>query len=152
VELTPDTASRYARLAFNRMLSVADRLGDARANERPIGPPTNSVAALIVHCCGVSEFWLGHVGVGRESTRAREDEFAATAPIAELREMVARSVQQVEDDLRAIEAGTTSAHAAGRQFLPGGDESDASLVLHVIEELFQHLGHCEIAADVLLAE
>jgi hypothetical protein len=29
--------------------------------------------------------------------------------------------------------------------------TDASLVLHVIEEVFQHLGHCEIAADALLA-
>jgi hypothetical protein len=27
---------------------------------------------------------------------------------------------------------------------------DASLVVHVIEELFQHLGHCELAADALL--
>ena len=29
-------------------------------------------------------------------------------------------------------------------------ETDASLVVHVLEELFQHLGHCELAADALL--
>jgi uncharacterized damage-inducible protein DinB len=152
VELTPETASRYAHLALNRMLAVADRLGDARANERPVSPQTNSVAALVVHCCGVAEFWLGHVGVGRESSRARDDEFTATATVAELKEMVARTLQQLDADLLAIDAGAASPHAAGRQFLPGGDESEASLVLHVIEELFQHLGHCEIAADALLLE
>lgn len=152
MELTPDTANRYARLAFNRMLAVADRLGDARSNERPIGPQTNSVAGLIIHCCGVAEFWLGHVGVGRDSMRAREDEFTRTASLAELGGMVGATVRQIDEDIRAIDGGVTSAHAAGRQFLPGGDESDAALVLHVVEELFQHLGHCEIAADALLAD
>jgi hypothetical protein len=66
VDLTPATASGYVRRAFDLMLAVADRLGDDRVNDRPLGP------------------------------------------------------------------------------------SDASLVLHVTEELYQHLGHCELAADALL--
>lgn len=32
---------------------------------------------------------------------------------------------------------------------PGTDTSDASVVLHVVEELFQHLGHAELAAEAL---
>ena len=32
-----------------------------------------------------------------------------------------------------------------------GDTSDASVVIHVLEEAFQHLGHMELAADALLA-
>jgi len=150
VELTGATATGYLRLAFDRMLAVAERLGEHRVNERPLGPQTNAVAGLIVHCCAVSEFWLGHVGVGRPTTRDRDAEFTTTATLAELRGMVDAACRHAEADIDAIEAGCPSAHADGRQFLSIDTVSDASLVLHVIEELFQHLGHCELAADALL--
>ena len=150
VELSPTTAAGYARLAFDQMLGVADRLGDELVNRRPLAPHTNSVASLVVHCCGVAEFWLGHVGRGRPSSRDRDAELVATATVAELHGMVEACLRQLEDDVAAIDAGTTSAHAEGRRFLQVDPVSDASLVLHVIEELFQHLGHCEIAADALL--
>ncbi len=151
VELSPGTSSWYVRRAFEQMLGVVDRLGDDRVNEQPIGPITNAVAPLVIHCCGVAEFWLGHVGVGRESTRQREQEFSRRATVAELHEMVDAAQRQIDADLEAIEAGAESEYAAGRQFLSDDDRSDAALVLHVIEELFQHLGHCEIAADALTA-
>jgi hypothetical protein len=151
VELAPSTASGYLRLAFERMLTVADRLGDERVNDRPIGPDTNAVAGLVAHCCGVAEFWLGHVGLGRESHRDRDAEFVSTATVAELHDLVTAVLGQVEADLVALDAGATSPYTEGRQFLPVDQGTDASLVLHVIEEVFQHLGHCEIAADALLA-
>ncbi len=149
VELSPSTASGYVHLAFDKMLAVADRLGDVSVNERPIGPDTNAVGGIIVHCCGVSEFWLGHVGVGRESHRDRAAEFTTTATVAELHDLVAATLRQVDADLAAIDAGATSPYDEGRQFLAVDQQTDASLVVHVIEELFQHLGHCEIAADAL---
>ena len=46
-------------------------------------------------------------------------------------------------------AGPTAEDHEYRAFLPGGDRSDAALVLHVFEELFQHLGHMEVTADAL---
>ena len=151
VELTADTALRYMRHAYDQLLTVADRLGDDRVNQRPLGPHTNAVGALIFHCCGVAEFWLGHTGLGRPSTRDRDSEFSRTATVAELHAAVEASLHQIELDLAAIQAGrTASEHAGARQHLPGGDQSDASLVLHVIEELYQHLGHAELAADALL--
>jgi hypothetical protein len=33
--------------------------------------------------------------------------------------------------------------------MPGGDRTDGALALHVLEELFQHLGHMEVTADAL---
>ncbi|MEO6318752.1 MAG: DinB family protein [Acidimicrobiales bacterium] len=153
MDLAPATASGYARLAFDQMLAVADRLSDATVNERPLGPDTNAVAAIVIHCCGVGEFWLGHVGLGRESQRDREAEFERTASVAELHALVDAATRQIDADLDALEAlEAESPYAAGRQFLTVGDQSDASLVLHVIEELFQHLGHCELAADALVGE
>jgi uncharacterized damage-inducible protein DinB len=150
VELGRGTAELYMRHAYAQMLEVADRLGDQRVNDRPIGTGTNAVAALVVHCCGVTEFWIGHVALGRPTRRDRDSEFTITATVAELHDLVDRTLAQLSEDLAAIAAGKTQADRTGRQFLEGGDESDAAIVLHVIEELYQHLGHMEITADALM--
>ena len=171
MELQRATAELYMRHAFGQMLDVAERLGDTRVNDRPLGPAeaaalptagagarasvsdrwpeTNAVAALIIHSCAVAEFWIGHVALGRPSDRDRESEFASTATVAELRALVASTVSQVSEDLAAIDEGRTQADRTGRQFLEGGDGSDGAIVLHVLEELYQHLGHMELAADAL---
>lgn len=149
VELAPRTSLAYVRLAFARLLAVADRLGEPLVNERPLGEHTNSVAALITHCCGVCEFWLGHVGLGRPSQRDRAAEFTATGSLPDLHALVEATVVQVGADLDALETAPASSHAAARVHLIDADRSDASLVLHVLEELFQHAGHAELAADAL---
>jgi len=149
VEFAAATAEIYVRRAFAEMLKVVDRLGDEHVNTRPIGPDTNAVAGLIVHCCGVSEFWLGHVALARPTERVRDDEFARTATVAELHELVARACDQTVADIRSLDAGLGQ-DEGGRQFLEEGDGSDAAVILHVLEELYQHLGHMEIAADALL--
>jgi Protein of unknown function (DUF664) len=172
MELDRATAELYIRHAFTQMLSVADRLGDGLVNERPLGaaeaaalptagagararesdqwPQTNAVAALIVHCSGVTEFWIGHVALGRPTRRNRESEFSTTATLAELRTIVDSTLSRVHEDLDAIDAGKTHPDKTGRQFLLSGDESDGAIMLHVLEELYQHLGHMEIAADALM--
>jgi uncharacterized damage-inducible protein DinB len=150
VDLTPATAEIYLRRAFDQMLRVADRLGEDKVNERPLGPHTNAVAALIVHCCAVAEFWLGHVALGRPSDRDRDSELSRTATIAELHRLVGDAVAQTVEDIGRLHSGEGQ-DQGGRQFLPDGDGSDAAVVLHVVEELYQHLGHMEIAADALAA-
>jgi uncharacterized damage-inducible protein DinB len=149
MELERGTAELYMRHAFDQMLDVADRLGDTRVNDRPLGPDTNTVAALIIHSCAVTEFWIGHVALGRPSDRDREAEFSSAATVPELHALVASTVSQVSEDLAAIDQGRTQADRTGRQFLEGGDESDGAIVVHVMEELYQHLGHMELAADAL---
>ena len=149
MELERGTAELYMGHAFAQMLDVADRLGDTRVNDRPLGSETNAVAALVVHCCAVTEFWIGHVALGRPTSRDRESEFSTSATVAELHAMVESTLAQVAEDLAAIDAGRVQADRTGRQFLEGGDESDGAIVVHVMEELYQHLGHMELAADAL---
>jgi uncharacterized damage-inducible protein DinB len=148
VDLTAATAERYLRHAFRQLLDVADRLGEDRVNERPHGPDTNSVAALVAHCCGVAEFWLGHVALGEPSDRDRDGEFEAAANLAELHAMVDAAVDRAAALLARLDAGEGT-DDGGRVVLLDEDGSDASVVLHVLEELFQHLGHAELAADAL---
>jgi hypothetical protein len=149
MELERGTAELYMRHAYEQMLSVADRLGDDGVNDRPFGPDTNPVAALVVHCCAVTEFWIGHVALGRPTSRDRETEFSTTATVAELHAMVDATLVRAGADLAAIDEGKIQPDRTGRQFLEGGDESDGAIVLHVLEELYQHLGHIELAADAL---
>jgi Protein of unknown function (DUF664) len=150
VELERGTTELYARHAFTQMLEVADCLGDERVNDRPHGPQTNAVAALVIHCCAVTEFWIGHVALGRPTHRDREAEFSSTATVAELHAKVDATLVQLGEDLAAIDTGRTQPDRTGRQFLEGGDETDGAIVLHVLAELYQHLGHMELAADALM--
>ena len=150
MELSAETAGRYLRHAYAQMLTAADRLGEELVNRRPHGPGTNSVAALIVHCAAVAPWWLGHVALGDPTQRDRESEFEATATIAELHALVAASLAASMEALRRLEAGEGS-DGGGRQFLLDGDASDAGVVIHVIEELFQHLGHIDLTVDALTA-
>jgi uncharacterized damage-inducible protein DinB len=147
--LGTDTARVFVGQALDGLLRVVDRLGDDLVNVRPVGPGTTSVAALVVHSCGVAEYWLGHVALGDPSERDRDAEFTTVASVAELHERVASARVVVANCLDRLEreGGTDPTR---RSPVWGGDTSDAAIVLHVVEELFQHLGHAELSADVLL--
>jgi uncharacterized damage-inducible protein DinB len=147
--LGADTARIFVDQAFDGLLRVADRLGDDLVNVRAVGPDTTSVAALVVHCCGVAEYWLGHVALGDPSERDRDAEFATVASVAALHERVASARAVVAGCLDRLE-GDGGPDPTGHPPVWGGDTSDAAIVLHVVEELFQHLGHAELSADVLL--
>ena len=150
MDLGPGTTETYVRWAIAQMHDVVDRLDDETVNRTPF-PRTNSVAALVVHCCGVGEFWLGHVGLGRASERDRDSEFVTRATCAELHARLDAAAGAIVADAQALARGEASPTNAGlRQFLQDGDETDASLVVHVIEELYQHLGHMQVTADALL--
>ncbi len=149
VELAPDTVDLYVRHAFRGIEAVLDRLDDETVNVRPEGWGTNSVAGLVVHCCELTPSWFAMPGLGRESVRDRDAEFGAVATVAELRERIAAAVEQTTGLIREFDAGPTATDHEMRAFMPGTDRSDGALVLHVLEELYQHLGHMEVTADAV---
>lgn len=149
MELTPAAVDLYVRHAFAGMERVLDRLDDESVNQRPGDWGTNSVAGLVVHCCELAPSWFAMPGLGRDSERDREAEFAATATVAELRARIAEAVATTSALIEEFDAGPTVPDHPFREFMPGSDRSDGALVLHVLEELFQHLGHLEVTADAL---
>ncbi len=149
MDLTADTVRHYLIHVFTRIEHVLARMDDETVNRRPEGWGTNSVAGLVVHCCELAPSWFEMPGLGRESTRDREAEFAAEATVDQLRARVAEAVARCHALATEFAAGPTATDHEFRAFLPGGDRSDAALVLHVFEELFQHLGHMEVTADAL---
>lgn len=150
MELGPATIRHYLDHVFGGIGRVLDRLDDDTINRRPDGWGTNSVAGLVVHCCELAPSWFETPGLGRDSVRDREAEFEASATIDELRARIDATVDHCHGLVDEFAAGPTATDHEFRAFLPGGDHSDAALVLHVFEELFQHLGHMEVTADALV--
>lgn len=150
MQLSPDVAHAYLDRALALMVATLDRVTDEDLNTPPFGPTTNSISGLVTHSTEVCEFWLGHVGRGRPSTRDRDAEFTHQADRAELLDRISTARAAMADHVASLgeEDGTPS---EVRGFLYG-DESDDSLILHVVEELYQHLGHMEITADALAAQ
>ena len=147
--LDPDTTLLYLNHAFTGIERVLDRVDDTTVNTRPPDWGTNSIAGLVVHCCELAPSWFVTPGLGRESERDREAEFAAEATVVELREMIEQTRSALEPLVRELATGPTALDHEFRAFMPGGDRSDDALVLHVLEELFQHLGHMEVTADAV---
>ena len=148
-DLPSDTGLAYLRHAFGQMLTVVDTLGEPLINQPPTATGTNAVGALVLHCCAVCEFWLGHVALGRPNTRDRAAEFIRRTTLDECRAAVDRALQQAEQDLRGLYGGAGVANDARRRLLGGVGDDDAVL-LQVVEELFQHLGQMEVTKDALL--
>ncbi|MEQ1872887.1 MAG: DinB family protein [Ilumatobacteraceae bacterium] len=149
MEIRPSTVGIYARQALIGMEKALDRFDDASVNRRPHGDRTNSAAGLIVHACAAAPYWFEHIGLGRPVERDRESEFTATATVQELRDLLATTADRLTALAADLETGPTVPDHELRVFLHGEDRSDGSLVLHALEELFQHLGHLELTADAI---
>jgi hypothetical protein len=149
LDLQAATIKHYLRVVFAGMDRVLDRLDDDSVNVKPGEWGTNSVAGLIVHCCELAPSWFETPGLGRHGDRDREGEFAAVASVADLRARIEATLVRLDPIVDEFAVGPTALDHELRVFLPGDDRSDAALVLHVFEELFQHLGHMEVTADAL---
>ena len=149
MELMTKTVCVYMDHAFDGMHRVLDRLDDTTVNRRPHGPATNSVAALVTHCCELAPFWIEHVGLDRPTDRGRDAEFEAESDIDSLRQRIDETRSRCHEMVGTLDGTSTALYHPLRAHLPGGDRSDPSIVLHVFEELFQHLGHMELTADAV---
>jgi Protein of unknown function (DUF664) len=140
--------------AIEEMVAIVRRLGDDTASRRPDLPGANSPYAILTHCLGVMEYWGGKMLAGRPIERDRDAEFVAEGPVAELLGRTAAARRQVEADLLAAEplapprGSLTDPEDAD---LPFG-RSQGGVMLHILEELTQHLGQMQLTRDVLAGQ
>lgn len=145
------TFLEFVDVAVGAMADTLDRLGDDNVNRRPSLPAANSPAAIVVHCCGVMEWWGGHIIAGRPVSRDRAAEFRATGSVADLQRLLRGQRRQLSADLTAMVADQPTrgeVPADGTHGRPQPTQGHAAL--HIYEELAQHLGHLDITTDVLL--
>jgi hypothetical protein len=142
----------FVDLALNEMVGIVRTLGDERANRRPDLAGANSPYVILAHCLGVMEFWGGFMVAERPITRDREAELNATGAVHNLIERTVTARRQLAADISGFDAAAAPPHV-----LPPEDadmpyaKSKGAVLLHVLEELLQHLGQMEISRDVLLA-
>lgn len=142
----------FVDLALREMARIVADLGDELATRRPPFPGANSPYAILNHCLGVMEYWGGATVAERPIERDRAAEFAATGPVAPLLVRAEKARQRLAEDLAGLEAwdAPQSVHRDPDDPVPYRDTKGAVL-LHILEELFQHLGQMEITRDALRA-
>ncbi|MBW3605748.1 MAG: DinB family protein [Actinobacteria bacterium] len=137
---------------LDEMIAILEDLGDERANIRPDLPGANSPYVILTHCLGVMEDWGGRMIAGREITRDRPAEFTASGPVAELVDRTRAARLQLATDIVAVAAGAPprAEPTPGVVDLPYG-RTQGGVMLHIYEELSQHLGHMELTRDIIRA-
>ena len=135
--------------ALDGMAQILSDLGDELANQRPDLPGANSPYAIVTHCLGVLDYWLGVRVAGRSVERDREAEFRASGPVGELLERVEVAKQQLRADLAL--ADTSAPLQPDPRPASRPDLSQGGALIQVYKELAQHHGQLELTRDVLLA-
>ena len=148
--ISVDELVSYVERAVDQMADIVGELGDDLANRRPALPGVNSPYAILRHCLGVMEFWGGQVVAGRVIQRDRDAEFRASGPVAPL----IAAAQDTKASFRA-DAAKADPGASPRGTHPGmgrdqlETRTQGGALLHVLEEVIQHLGQLELTRDVL---
>lgn len=145
-----DELLMFCDRALDGMVAIVEGLGDDLASTRPDLPGANSPFAILTHCLGVIDAWVGHRVAGRPLHRDRDAEFRATGAVADLVARVATTRAQLHDDVRAADLSAPLARETGHA-LEHGIRTKNAAVLHLLEELAQHHGQMEITRDVLVA-
>ena len=148
--IAPDAVASYVDRAVEAMADIVGDLGDDLANARPHLPGANSPYAILRHCLGVMEFWGGQVVAGRTVDRDREAEFRASGPVTGL---IADAREAQRRFRTVIVTADPKARPPGDQPTTGPDELELTTqghaLLHIMEEVCQHLGQMEITRDLL---
>jgi uncharacterized damage-inducible protein DinB len=143
----------FAELALRDMARIVADLGDERANHRPPFPGANSPFVILAHCLGVIEYWAGATVAERSIERDRAAEFTASGPVAPLLERAGKARKRLAEDVAGLEAWDAPQSVRRNPDDPVPySETKGAVLLHILEELFQHLGQMEITRDALMAQ
>lgn len=125
-------------------------LGDGLVNATIDGVEgSNSGFALVAHVVGVMGYWGRTVNRGIVVPRDRAAEFTATGTVEEALALLDLGRARLHEDVAACDPTAAPVNP------PTGADLTAYatqgvVLLHVYEELAQHLGHLEVTRDVLL--
>jgi hypothetical protein len=152
VILAPEDFLWFVDRALDAMVRILMDLGDDLANRRPDLPDANSAYAIVTHCLGVMEYWGGGMVAERSFIRDRRSEFAARGGVEELAERTAAAREQLVVDIEGHDSLAPPANVFPHPEDPRRyDEVKGAVLVHILEELYQHLGQMELTADLVRA-
>jgi hypothetical protein len=143
----------FSDRTIDGFVRAINRLDDTQITARPAAlPRTNTPFALVTHSFGAMDWWAGHIILGEPSDRDRDGEFTATGTCAEAVEACTAARARLHAWAPRIEATPTLANPPTTQMPLDGDWTVGTALIHIYEELAQHLGHLEMTVDLLTAE
>jgi len=152
VALTVEHYLWFVDRGLDELVRIVEELGDERANRRPQLPGANSAYVILAHCLGVIEYWGGGTVADRTFTRDRAAEFAAQGTVADLVAQAAAARRRLEEDLVGLDSMAEPANVFANPEHPHAyDRAKGSVLIHILEELYQHLGQMQLTRDVLIA-
>jgi hypothetical protein len=150
--ITVDEFLAYCDSALDGYAAIVRQLGDDLVNARLDDvPATNTASALVTHACGVMAYWASTVNRGVVVPRDRDAEFTATGTVDELLALLDAGRARLHDDARAASPREAPVNPPPRDDDPDARATQGDVLLHVYEELAQHLGQLEVTRDVLLS-
>jgi hypothetical protein len=150
--LAPDDYLWFVDRALDAMVQIVVDLGDDLANRRPNLPEANSAYALLTHCLGVMEYWGGGTVAERTFSRDRRSEFVASGGVEELATRARAARLRLAEDIAGHDSTATPANVHPKPDDPVPyNVSKGAVLVHMLSELYQHLGHMELTRDLLVA-
>ena len=150
--ITVEQYLQFCEQALDSYAAAVAALGDDLVNARLDGiHGSNSAFALVTHVEGMTAHWVRTVNRGVVVHRDRPAEFTASGTAAEALATIERTRALLHEDARAASPRDQPVDPV---LEPDGSMSYATqgeVLLHVYEELAQHLGQLEVTRDVLLA-
>lgn len=157
MQIDPDDFLYFIDCALDGMVRIAEELGDERVNLRPDFPGANSPYAILYHCVGCTNFWIGGLIAGRQVARDRDAEFQAQGTVAAIRQAVRALQKQLREDITRVQGDQTLAYPDALKPLQAWTTRQGvkywrqgKALIHAYEELSQHHGQMEITRDILL--
>ncbi len=139
--------------ALGQMAGIVEQLGDDLSNRRPPLRDANSPFGILTHCLGVVEYWGGAGVAGRPVRRNRAAEFTAVGDVAGLLRRTEQARRRLLEDMVGLDPSAPPSEVVqNRSDLPAVPYagSKGAVLLHILEELFQHLGQMEVTRDALV--
>jgi hypothetical protein len=138
--------------ALDGFAASVTRLGDDLVNARLDDVPgSNSAFALVAHLTGMAARWGRTVNRGIRVPRDRDAEFTATGTVDEALALIEQTRAGLHENARAAAPGELPADPERHMDGSTSTATQGAVLLHVYEELAQHLGQLEVTRDVLLA-
>lgn len=122
-----------------------------KLNWRPIesgGEQTNSLAALVAHCCGAEHFWIGEVIGGNPPTRNRQAEFETRAAS---HSVLFHLLQQTSIETREILAVLPGEALESVRLVEAVQVPVRWALLHCVDHTALHLGHMQLTYQWMTA-
>ncbi|NHA68057.1 mycothiol transferase [Phycicoccus flavus] len=149
--VTGEQFLRYCDDALDQYAALCRRLGDDLVDARlEHVEGSNSASAVVAHVCGVMGFWARTTNRGLAVPRDRDAEFTATGTVEDALALLEHARTRLYEDVAASEVHAPPVNPVTDD-VTVVYETQGDVLLHVYEELAQHLGQLEVTADVLLA-